>query len=252
MGVFPKYARNGFHFASERYASCRGQNRTHCLSSYGGHYAPVFNAYFLEQNSKNIPGAHKVNLKSVTINNGWYDPLIQYQAYYNYSVSPGNTYGTTLFNKSTQAEMYNMLYGPGNCVDQLKQCYRTARNDVCSTADSFCASNVESIFDVVTGRDEYDMRELTPDPFPYNGYTAYLNSAKVQKAVGMFTNYSESSAYVGNAFGTTGDDARESMTIEDIRTLLASNVTVTLWAGDADVRTLLVNRSHRLICSSVV
>lgn len=220
MGAFPQYARHDFHFASE---------------SYGGHYGPVFNEYFLEQNRKNVKGAHKINLKSVTINNGWYDPLIQYQAYYNYTVHPGNTYDLYLYNQTVKDELYNNLYGRGNCVDQLKACYKTGRNDVCSQADTFCAEHVENVFDVVSSRDEYDARELSPDPFPYNGYVDYLNSAKVQKAAGLTTNYSDSTVYVGNAFSTTGDDARESMTIEDIRKLLKSGVSVTLWAGDADV-----------------
>jgi hypothetical protein len=56
MGAFPQYSREDFHFTSE---------------SYGGHYGSAFSEYFLEQNAKNIPGAHKINLKSVTINNGW-------------------------------------------------------------------------------------------------------------------------------------------------------------------------------------
>lgn len=219
MGAFPQYSRNEFHFASE---------------SYGGHYGPVFNEYFLEQNRKNIQGAKKINLKSVTINNGWYDPLIQYQAYYNFTVHPGNTFDLHLYNQTIQDELYNNLYGPGNCVDQLKRCASLGHDDICSQADQFCANHVENVFDVVSGRDEYDSRELTPDPFPYNGYVDYLNSPKVQKAIGAFTNYSDFTTFVGNAFTTTGDDGRESMTIEDIRKLLKAGVTVTLWAGDAD------------------
>ncbi|UZJ55478.1 hypothetical protein CBS101457_004798 [Exobasidium rhododendri] len=219
MGAFPQYSRNEIHFTSE---------------SYGGHYAPVFSEYFLEQNAKNIQGAHKIVLKSVTINNGWYDPAIQYQAYYNYTVSPGNTFDYSPFNETTQDELYNNLYGPGNCVDQIKQCALTGRNDVCSIADNFCANYVENVFDVVTGRDEYDVRELEPDPFPYSDYIAYLNTPKVQEAIGAYVNYTESSNLVGSAYGTTGDDGRESLTIEKIRLLLRSNITVTLWAGDAD------------------
>jgi carboxypeptidase C (cathepsin A) len=57
MGAFPQYSRDGFIFTTE---------------SYGGHYAPIFNQYFLEQNEKNILGAHKINLTHVTIGNGWY------------------------------------------------------------------------------------------------------------------------------------------------------------------------------------
>jgi carboxypeptidase C (cathepsin A) len=52
MGVFPQYARAGFHFTSE---------------SYGGHYGPIFNEYIEAQNEINIPGAHKISLESVMI-----------------------------------------------------------------------------------------------------------------------------------------------------------------------------------------
>lgn len=79
-----------------------------------------------------------------------------------------------------------------------------------------------------------DVRELYPDPFPYEDYVAYLNTPQVQSAIGAFVNFSESSNVVSQAFVETGDDGRESMTIEDIRSLLGRNITVTLWAGDAD------------------
>lgn len=45
--------------------------------SYGGHYGPVFNEYIESQNAKAIPGAHNINLETVLIGNGWYNPLIQ-------------------------------------------------------------------------------------------------------------------------------------------------------------------------------
>jgi carboxypeptidase C (cathepsin A) len=71
MGAFPQYSRHGFYFSTE---------------SYGGHYGPIYNEYFETQNAKNIKGAHNISLRGVLIGNGWYDPLIQYQAYYNFSV----------------------------------------------------------------------------------------------------------------------------------------------------------------------
>jgi hypothetical protein len=69
-------------------------------------------------------------------------------------VNPGSTYDFDFFNQTIKDEMYNNLYGKGNCVDQIKACYATGRNDVCNIADNFCANYVEEIFDVVTGRDE--------------------------------------------------------------------------------------------------
>lgn len=219
MGAFPQYSRNSFHFTTE---------------SYGGHYGPVFNEYFETQNAAQIPGASNISLETVAIGNGWYDPLIQYQAYYNFSVFPGNTYDFSPFNQSTQDQMFNSLYGAGNCVDQVSNCYATGRDDVCSLGDTFCANFVESVLDNVANRDEYDIRELQPDPFPYSFYPDYLNTLEVQQAIGAYTNFSDSSALTGNAFGATGDDSRESMTLEDVRALLAQGITVMLYAGDAD------------------
>lgn len=219
MGAFPEYSRNSFHFTTE---------------SYGGHYGPVFGAYIEQQNARNTAGAKKINMESVMIGNGWYDPLVQYQAYYNFTVWPGNTDDYTPFNASIASQLYNNLYGPGNCVDQLNYCSATGDNTICSAADSFCANEVGSLYDKYLGRDEYDNRELEPDPFPYGFYADYLNTPKVQEAIGAYVNYSDFNNAVGVDFGTTGDDGREDGTIGDIRRLLAANVTVAMYAGDAD------------------
>ena len=218
MGAFPHYSRGGFHFATE---------------SYGGHYGPVFNSYIEQQNARNITGAVPIQLETVLIGNGWYDPYVQYQAYYNFSVSPGNTYDYAPFNASVATMFYNNLYGPGNCLDRLDHCRATGEDAVCRHADTFCADQVESVYDNVLGRDEYDVRELTPDPFPYGFYRDYLNTADVQAAIGAFTNFSSNGA-VSEAFGNTGDDGRESGTIEALRYLLDQGVSVALYAGDAD------------------
>ncbi|KAM3070273.1 hypothetical protein ACMFMG_010109 [Clarireedia jacksonii] len=219
MGAFPKYSRSGFHFATE---------------SYGGHYGPIYNEYIESQNAKNISGAHKISLESVFIGNGWYDPLIQYQAYYNFTVYPGNTYDYSPFNASVQAQFYNNVYGAGNCIDQVKDCAARGINEICEAADAFCADLVESLYDTYLGRDEYDIRELRPDPFPYSFYSSYLNTPEVQAAIGAYQNFTQSSNTVYNAFTATGDDDRESGTIEAVRKLLEQGVYVAMVAGDAD------------------
>lgn len=69
FGAFPQYSRHEFNFATE---------------SYGGHYGPVFNEYLEQQNglikTGQLSGAHYIKLSTLLIGNGWYDPLIQYQA----------------------------------------------------------------------------------------------------------------------------------------------------------------------------
>ena len=219
MGAFPKYSRSTYNFATE---------------SYGGHYGPVFNEYIENQNALNVPGTHKIHLNSVLIGNGWFDPLIQYQAYYNFTVYPGNTYNYSPYNSTIKAQLYNNLYGKGNCYDQIQDCYARGINEICSAADNFCANLVESVYDNVLGRDEYDVRELNPDPFPYEFYVDYLNTPKVQKAIGAYQNFSEYANAVGTAFGTTGDDGREESTVEDVLKLLQQGITVMLYFGDAD------------------
>lgn len=218
MGAFPQYSRNGFSFTTE---------------SYGGHYGPVFNSYILDQNAKNISGTHQIKLENVLIGNGWFDPLIQYEAYYKFATG-GNTYDYMPYNESVIAEWTNNLYGEGNCLDRTRDCRATGSNAVCSAADDFCYSKVEYPYDLYSGRDEYDMRYLTPDPFPYSYYVEYLNTPEVQTAIGAYQNFSESSRTVSTAFGNTGDDDRESGTIEACRKLLDAGVQVMLYYGDAD------------------
>ncbi|KAF6219848.1 hypothetical protein HO133_003673 [Letharia lupina] len=170
--------------------------------SYGGHYGPVFNEYIESQNAKAIPGAHNISLETVLIGNGWYNPLIQ-----------------------TQEILTGIL---------VNECAATGSNVICSAADNYCADNVESIYDEVLNRDEYDIRELEPDPFPPEFYVAYLNTPIVQSAIGAFQNYTEYSAAVGDAFNTTGDDGREDGTVADMLELLEQGITVMMYTGDAD------------------
>lgn len=184
------------------------------------------------------------------IGNGWYNPILQYQAYYNYTSNysnqpehpGGNTYGIH-YNASVDAQVFNALYGTGNCYDQLIDCnnhpYATnssdgSGNEICNSADNFCYNQIELPYDNVFNRDEYDSRYLMPDPFPPTFYVDYLNTPEVQAAIGAFTNFSESSSITGNAFGSTGDDAREIGVTAAVEYLLDHNVTVTMYFGDAD------------------
>jgi hypothetical protein len=89
------------------------------------------------------------------------------------------------------------------------------------------------------------MRELKPDPFPYSFYVAYLNSPGAQAAVGAYQNFSQSSNSVYQAFTATGDDNREVGTIQALRKLIKQNVTVMLYAGDADYRFATASELHR-------
>lgn len=190
--------------------------------------------YFKQQNKVNPKGSKKINLQSVSIGNGWYDPPIQYQAYYNFTVYPGNTYDYFPYDAALENQVYNALYGEGNCLDQEIACRESGIDEICAAADNFCYYEVEAALDIYPERDEYDIRELQPDPFPPEFFVKYLNTPAVQAAIGAYTNYTEFSYTVGNAFGSTGDDSREDGTIEAVGKLLNQNVRVTMYAGDAD------------------
>lgn len=58
------------------------------------------------------------------------------------------------------------------------------------------------VFDVNTGRDEYDMRYLDPDPYPYGSFESYLNNQTVLEAIGAAVNFTDYSNLVGGADGT--------------------------------------------------
>lgn len=68
------------------------------------------------------------------------------------------------YNSSLASALYSLVYGSGGCVDLLQDCVVSRTNSVCSTADNFCLKYVENFYDVFTGRDEDDIRELEPDP----------------------------------------------------------------------------------------
>ena len=61
--------------------------------------------------------------------------------------------------------MTRLVYAPNSLTrGSVTDCAATGSNDICSAADNYCADNVESIYDEVLNRDEYDIRELEPDP----------------------------------------------------------------------------------------
>ncbi|KAF2166479.1 hypothetical protein M409DRAFT_66529 [Zasmidium cellare ATCC 36951] len=223
LGAFSRFQNSKFNFATE---------------SYGGHYGPIFMEYLVAQNdlirSGDLPGAHFINLRTLLIGNGWYDPIVHREAYYNFTVSPGNTYDLSPFNETTQKMLYDALYAPGACLDLVRDCRRTQRDDVCAFSDNFCIQTVDNSLSNYGNRDIDDIRELMPDPFPYERYVLYLNTESVQRALGVFVNYTVTSGTSYLAFASTGDDSREAGTVEAVENLIKRGVYVVQYAGDAD------------------
>lgn len=62
--------------------------------SYGGHYGPEFASYIESQNAAVASGSvtgEKINLVALGINNGWFDPIIQYKGIYASAIIGPNT-----------------------------------------------------------------------------------------------------------------------------------------------------------------
>jgi hypothetical protein len=114
IGAFPQYmsANNTVHIATE---------------SYGGHYGPIFASHIQSQNTRianktpSLETAKTINLKSLIIGNGFYDSKTQYPAYYNFTVSPGNTYDFSPYDNILQTKFFN-IYG-----SKQKRVLRSAR-----------------------------------------------------------------------------------------------------------------------------
>ncbi|KAL1857627.1 hypothetical protein Daus18300_010267 [Diaporthe australafricana] len=224
MGAFPQYSANGVHI--------NGQ-------SYGGHYVPIFADHVVQQNKQNNTGAIQIPIKSVTIEDGFFDTRVQFAAYFNYTVNPGNPYDLVPFNATAEQQLFNNVWGPNGCQEQQAACNADPPpaniNEVCSAADDFCVTNVEQFFDVNALRSEDDIRQLLPSPFPPAFYVSYLNQADVQAAIGASSNFTPASVQVGTAFAGTGDDSRTGKLITDATSrLLSAGVTVALFTGDAD------------------
>ncbi|KAJ7590662.1 alpha/beta-hydrolase [Mycena floridula] len=208
---------------------------------FGGHYGPSFVSYFDAQNAKIHEGTLKgeeIVVSALMINNGWYDPLIQNQAYVDFATNaPG--YGQLQSDAVIKA-LNDAFFSPGGCQAQEEACYAadaagnsTVSNRVCSKADDFCVDNV--FVPAVGDRDSDDLRQnaSSPNPFPPEFYLTFLAQASVKQKIGATSKYSECADAPFELFTKTGDDART--LLPQLGALADSGLPMLIWAGDADI-----------------
>ncbi|KAI2625042.1 peptidase [Hypoxylon sp. NC1633] len=208
--------------------------------SYGGHYGPTFFQYFSEQNALirdgTIPGC-ELQMHTLGIINGIISERVQAPYYPEHAYR--NTYGIQAVNESIYEYMKMNYYFPGGCRDSIDYCISADRSTpdgqaLCSQATAICRSLVESPYYVVSGRNPYDIRAKDDANIPPGYWVDYLNSAKVQNAIGVDINYtSTSSEAIWIGFDYSGDFVYPNL-LEDLETLLQSDVRVALIYGDAD------------------
>ena len=171
----------------------------------------------------------KINLVALGINNGWYDPTIQYKAYIDYSYN--NTYKQLI--TQSQHTSYTNTYS-SSCLPALKKCTSissTSQNSACESADNTCYNDIEGPISNANF-DVYDVRAPSNDPNPPETYATYLQSASVVKAIGAQSTYQECPDAPYEKFAATGDDSRSFLAT--LGSLVSSGLRITLLAGDAD------------------
>jgi hypothetical protein len=94
---------------------------------------------------------------------GWYDPLIQNQAYVDFATNaPG--YGQLQSDEVIQ-QLNSAFFSAGGCQDQEKACFAagdtTASNQVCRDADNFCVRNLPSSILIYADRIYLTVRSKT-------------------------------------------------------------------------------------------
>ena len=103
---------------------------------------PEFADYFESQNAAIKAGTVKgdnVNLVALGVNNGWFDPILQYQAYITYSYN--NSYKPII--STSQYNSYTSTYN-SKCLPALKQCTgETGTNSACESAENTCYNGIE-------------------------------------------------------------------------------------------------------------
>jgi len=218
---FSKYESREFIFATE---------------SYGGHYGPAFVTYFDEQNAQIDAGtlkAEKVTVSALMINNGWYDPLLQYRSYIDFGANaPG--YGP-LVNASVIQQLNKTWFSPNGCLAQEEACYAAGNgsrsNTICINADNDCFE--QTFVPVVGNRDDDDLRQNSSALFPPEFYVNFLGLPDIKAKIGATSNYGECADAPFELFSKTGDDART--WLPQLAELVNSKLKTLIWAGDADI-----------------
>nr|XP_036582222.1 carboxypeptidase s1 [Colletotrichum truncatum]KAF6790882.1 carboxypeptidase s1 [Colletotrichum truncatum] len=189
--------------------------------SYGGHYGPEFVDHFQSQNDKISKGevkGEKINV--VALEN-------QFRDYLDYAIN--NTY-----NKLIDQAKYDELAKSyeKDCKPLLNQCTAPeGNNEACLNAETACYNAIEAPIEASKMFNVYDVR-AKDDKFPPSTYVKYLNKPEVMKAIGVISSYQECPQAPYDKFSSTGDAQRSFLNTLD--NVTKSNVTVLVWAGDAD------------------
>ncbi|KNZ57586.1 uncharacterized protein VP01_2121g1 [Puccinia sorghi] len=233
--TFSQYAHRDMTFWPEVHRS--KSSKHHALRSF-----------FREQNAlikaKKLQ-AYPIIITSLGINNGWFDPYVQYQSYYEYAQRKNN-HVVDMASALTLSMVKTALNHKDGCLAQLKKCANNGSNDVCQDADNFCAEYVTA--PLLGNRSTYYIPNFKNTTIPGLSFLKYLDRWDVRHALGAESKFMACQDDVGDDFFTTADSVRP--TISTLGKLLDSDLRTVIWAGVGSIptrcrwtRTLFATRS---------
>ncbi|KAI9204358.1 Alpha/Beta hydrolase protein [Polychytrium aggregatum] len=197
--------------------------------SYAGHYIPPLATAILEHN-RNGP-IIDVNLKGIGLGNPWVDPIAQFKSYS--AMAADDKYGPIL--PDTDIMELDQKYR--TCKSLLDSCDKYRSRLTCIPAGAYCESLYNNAYSK-TGRNVYDVRmKCDPDAcYPIEtDIETYLNQPEIQVRLGVDgvpRKFEGCSNSVGGAFLGSGEGYWTSA--DHVSELLAQNIKVLVYAGDAD------------------
>ncbi|CDO69371.1 hypothetical protein BN946_scf184961.g13 [Trametes cinnabarina] len=220
---FAKYKKSNFGIWTE----LRG------TGSYGASYAAVFGNYFLGQNEKIANGTlsgSTINLKSIGVGGGVFDPLTQYPYYEDYAVS--NPYAQLITARKVldQTRLWFAPADNGGIQQKIQNCYDTSYEDnkiVCW--DAVLAAN-QGWVDTLYG--SYNPLYVRSNETYPPSVVPFLSRKDIQAKIGALSTYSDSNAFVAYNLEEGGTWLRNHA--QEITNLINQDISTLFWVGDAD------------------
>lgn len=213
MTKFNKYSGNDFYTVGE---------------SYGGHYVPAFAHRIFTENQNRAKGVPHINLKGFGVGNGLTDPEEQYKYYAQMAYN-----STTAPPRVTKHTYDRMVARTPACIKMIAKCNEKGQSPFkCIEALMSCNSNLVTPY-TSTGYNVYDMRikcEVEPLCYDFSEVDAYLNSAKVQKYLGVQKKWESCNSQVTQQM--SGDYERRYQQM--VPPMLEAGIRGIIYAGDVD------------------
>jgi len=215
--MHPEFKQNDFYIFGE---------------SYAGHFVPATAYRIFEGNKdKSDPNLEYIALRGFGVGNGLTDPEIQYQHYPEMAFQQNlKKEDQTAKPAVSQHEYEEMKQAVEPCIKGIKQCQ--SDDDACADAMSSCNSDLIYPYQK-SGMNVYDMRKKCTHPPLCYDFTAvgdYLNSAKVQKVLGVKKQWDTCNFEINGGFK---NDWMKNYAA-NVPEMLKNGQTVLIYTGDED------------------